>query len=449
MWEAIPYLLFPFYALIAFDLLKGITNPRQTLLNVTGIAFIVANCVGAVYPTDAMDRFNYSIEGEWLGKATVAYLPFVVAVWTLSRVIAIRWPAGSRLRPEEALPPNVMLLIIWTAGAMAAIYVAKYGGERLAALRNVVDRDSVYTTRYAFDDNLDQVQFVRASYFCAAGIIPICFAYLIGSRPPSDRRRLLMLCSPSLAAAMLRLLCDIQRSNVIVGGTMIIGICVMAFYRPRGDLKAALGRLLVGMGMGFASVFVLLLVVVYSITDADDNPLVAGLERVMVIPSHTASLYFGAFDGGIPHRGITKMHAMGSVAGQAGDMSYWDMGEIASTVPHCANANFLAVAFSGAGWSGSTFIGVFVAVVTAAISVLLGSRDLIASLFMVVGSTYGLFVLVQTDLNAAVYTGWFSVHCTLAFFVFLRSRRGTASQRPQESRRDAGPVTGRGTAYPA
>lgn len=443
MWETIPYFLFPFYVLISFDLLKGVTNPRLTLLNITGIAFMVANCVGTVYPTDSMDRFNYSIEAAWLGKASIAYLPFVITTWILSRAIARRWPSASAPRPEEALPAKVMLLIIWLAAVVAGIYVAKYGGERLSALRNIVDRDSVYETRYSFDDNLDQVQFVRASYFCASGVIPICFAYLIGSRHPSDRRRLLLLCSPALAAAMLRLLCDIQRSNVIVGGTMIIGVCFMAFYRPKGDLRAALGRLLLGVGVGFASVFFLLLVVVYSITDADDNPLVAGLERVMVIPSHTASLYFGTFDGGLPHRGITKMHAMGSIAGQAGDLSYWDMGEIASTVPHCANANFLAVAFSGAGWLGSAFIGVFVAAVTAGLSVMFGSRDLIASIIMVVGSTYGLFVLVQTDLNAAVYSGWFSVHCILAFFLLLRSRRGMAS------RRDSRLVAGQGSAYSA
>ena len=181
---------------------------------------------------------------------------------------------------------------------------------------------------------------------------------------------------------MLRLLCDIQRANVIVGGTMMLGLFVLAFYRPKGDLRVVLPRVLIGTSLAFTSIFFMLLVAVYNVTDSDDNPLVAGLERVMIIPSHTASLYFGVFDNGLSPRGITKMHAMGSVMNGGVDVSYWDMGEIASTVPHCANANFLAVAFSGARWFGSTFIGVFVAVVTAALSVLFGSRDLLSSIIL-------------------------------------------------------------------
>lgn len=394
------------------------------MLNSTGIAFIMANCVATVLPATAMEEYNYNIDEAWLGKSALGYLPFVGAVWVISKWIVRRWPQDSQNYNDKFVPEWLLIGLIWLGGGIAGFYVVNYGGERIMALGEIVDRKSAYVVRYSFDESPER--FGGLSYFTAAGLVPICFSFLIGYRPFSARRRLLKICALPLAMAYLRLVCGLQRSNIIIGGSVFFGLAFLSGYRPKtGSVLSNtifLPRVLVRLGLVFAVAFVSLLSFVYAVTDSGRNPLVVGMERVFAIPSHTAALYFGVFDRDLAPRGLTKMHAMSSARTETSEIGYWEMGAIASTDPHCANANFIAVAFSGGRWIGSALISILVAIVVAALSVQFGGQDLISSLTIVVGGLYGLFVLIQTDLNAAIFSGWFSVHCPLAGYLFLRSR---------------------------
>lgn len=423
MSDAIRFLIAPIYIFALVDFLRTIGNPRLVFLNGVASAFIIANCLALVFSPKSMDEFNYSIESEWLSKASLAYLPFVITCWLSAKVISqhsSRIKCNKNSTKTTKIPPIILITTIALGGLLCASYIYVDGWKRLLAITEVFDRQSAYSARYSFDDETNSI--AALSQIASIGVIPIAFAYLIETSPNKKRSIYTYICLFPIVLGFTRNSCNLQRSNIIVGGTMYIVLTTLSFYNFTRLSNQATKRFLVLTAFIFSLTFITLVAVVYSFTDKDRGAVSSGLQRTITIPSHTAAVYFGIFDGSLPKRGITKMHAMSSDRSSSGDISYWQIGEIASTDPHCANANFLAIAFSAAGWIGTLAIGITIAILSAVLSNYIGTYGLQFATKMLVANSYGIFVLVQSDLNAAISVGLFCFSGILVGFDLISAK---------------------------
>jgi hypothetical protein len=119
------------------------------------------------------------------------------------------------------------------------------------------------------------------------------------------------------------------------------------------DISFILGRISRKIAISFV-VLISLLIFIFSTASKENfgDSFVSLIERVIVVPPGTNNYYYSIFPDKVPFRGIEKMGKMGSPGSD--DVTFQDVGLMAVGRPLTANASFLTVSYSAAG-----FIGVF------------------------------------------------------------------------------------------
>lgn len=153
----------------------------------------------------------------------------------------------------------------------------------------------------------------------------------------------------------------------------------------------------------FATLFFVVLLLglaigIFSITSGDsfELSLLSLLDRIFIIPCGTSNFYYEIFPARIPFQGIQNILDLPS------DISYSDIGKLSTGNSFTANACFLAIAYSGAGFFGVAAISIIYSVLVTFHDWWLNRVDKLLGMIVLAVNIYGVSALANVPLLPAI-----------------------------------------------
>ncbi|MEH2101693.1 MAG: hypothetical protein V7K76_18495 [Nostoc sp.] len=137
---------------------------------------------------------------------------------------------------------------------------------------------------------------------------------------------------------------------------------------------------------------------IFSITSGDSFALsfLSLLDRIFIIPCGTSNYYYEIFPARIPFQGIQNILDLPS------DISYSDIAKLSTGDSFTANACFLAIAYSGAGFFGIAAISIIYSVLVTFHDWWLNRVDKLLGMIVLAVNIYGVSALANVPLLPAI-----------------------------------------------
>jgi hypothetical protein len=390
--------------------LPGLWNPRKQFAVFVLSAFLAFNGAGLVLPADTINAMTaYGVEPLWLAKSGLAYIPII---------ISLAWFA--LLRDHEDSPDERYLTLepiaFWVLAAINGVFASVVlwfmvndGFDKINIALSIDSFDTLYQNRYGFEQSDRRGWFSSFVIYRFLGLIT-CGIVIVYARTYSLWLRYLVTV-PLLLVTLMRSATELQRGPALVQLLLVCALIAFPWIGRQNESNEK--RSINWQSLAFLALIFLLVVgggsMLFSITHEDDSPLWSLARRVFVIPSHTASLYFGFFPDAIPFRGIGGTFSM-----PLGDWKTWSaesfnlkqIGYHANGEPHHPNANIIATAFSGAGWISVFLMSAIFIPMVFWFNRQFAAIDRSCPLLAIIVTFHGVYAVMQADFLGAVSLGF-------------------------------------------
>lgn len=213
-----------------------------------------------------------------------------------------------------------------------------------------------------------------------------------------------------------------QKATLIIGFLYpVLCILLLSGDPLRGHSIRSVRRLVLA---AIAAIGMMTIILIWTIGLRPDHALIGLLDRLALATVETADLYYQAFPEQFRFRGANGIWYMVNdyQQGSEQEITFEDVAEFGTGVRFSANANFIAISYSGLGYLGVLLVSIVVCILTSWLDWMIRDFDLRARLLVLLPGTIGLLALTNTPFVSAFFYYGMCVSIILAAALRLFGR---------------------------
>ena len=410
---------------------------RRRLIRIVDIITIVVNlstglmipCINALAADYGQDAFSATPISMLRGSVVVLIFNLIV--------FASRWVSFARKRPtnfvftpgtqsRQALVLGVLIVGII---ALSAKYLIFSGGYRELdfSIFSTFDDRSEYLSAREMQSQITMTELGRgvAMFYVALNILsPLLI--ILGTLNYSLYRRLQLGAASVLFGIAVGIVgASLSHSRSSLAQIFVLPIAAFlscAEIRKRSAGGAGPRRI-----FSLNKVLLLLMTLLAGLTTVFRNTSSVAtskasldvVARICYIPAATSDYYYQLFPEPLPFRGITNAFSMRNAQTTGAiDVSFEDVAQLVTNARFSANAGFLAIGYTGAGYIGAALVAGVTAILLLYIDQCMAGFGNRYKILVILASTYGAMALVNTPLFTAISFSGFGINSILLVWIF-------------------------------
>lgn len=426
---------------IAWTIRAMVRSGKLRLLHISSVFVVLTNAVPIPFTNLGHQIFQVSARTNvaWIAFQSMTLFMFISLIFQFLHFYKAK--KESSILYKNRLKANLWFWLVLSVGILAVFRFMIFGGgisNMGTVLSSLGDLALYYAARKETGETFGAGgQGVGGALLSITYLLPmiaLISVYYAANRKKNQKSQVWCWLTFTISIALIVIVVITFAHRMMLAYLLILLIFATIIYRYKGNLE--LYFLTSRRPMLVISIFIgLILSAVYILSIASGLDFQEGFgalaDRTFLIPTGTSSYYYHLFPDRFPYRGLLRSFQMGSEV--ENDVGFLDVAEAAMGERIGANACFVPIGYSGAGFLGVLVVSIVYGVIAVSADRLLNRLEPRLRFIGILLNFYGIIGLSSTPLLASVVAYGFGLSTFIFYFIMAPKRKNLDSRQQQGS----------------